>query len=355
MRLARVLNSSLIAALAAGCGGSSTTLPVTTLAAGRDTLHIQGADASQAAWLGGQRWAVISPQTSALNIVDFATKTVVPLAAAAPKELQHPATIFTLGDTLFVNDWGLRRTTVWAPGGQLVRSIPAPDLTAGALPRGADSRGALYYEIAPPARPDGSGNRDSSAIVRIPPGAARTDTVAKLGPLDLAEVQSDAGSRFERRVFSGQDVWGVLPDGSVWVARVYPNRVDWIGADGRRIRGTQLPDRILEVTRTDRELFVRRFPPDLRSTVEQLPFAPVKPPFETAFSGPASAVWLEKSQAVTDSARAYHVVGRDGKPLREVRIRGFWARILGASQASALVADPDSSGFRLSESPLPQR
>lgn len=341
--------------LAAACGGSPAALPVTLLTPGRDTLHVLGADATQAGWLGGQRWAVILPQTSALNIVDFATNTVVPLAAAAPKELQHPASIFTLGDSLFVNDWGLRRTTVWAPDGRMVRTIPAPAATAGALPHGADSQGRLYYEIAPVARPDGSGNRDSAAVVRMTPGASRTDTIARLGPLDLAEVQSDAGSRFERRVFSGEDRWGVLPDGSVWMARVYQNRVDWIAPDGRVTRGAQLPDRILEVTRTDRELFVRSFPAELRTTVEQLPFAPVKPPFENAFAGPGQTVWLEKSQSVSDSVRAYHVVGRDGKPVREIRVRGYWSRVLAASASSALVSDPDSSGFRLSESALPAR
>jgi hypothetical protein len=344
-----------LAAAAAGCGGSAPGLPVTLISPGTETLHIQAADASQAAWLGGRRWAVISPQSSAVDLVDFATKTVVPLAGAAPQELQHPATIFTLGDTLFVDDWGLRRTTAWGPDGRLARSIPAPAATGGALPRAEDSAGRLYYEIAPPARPDGSGNRDSSAIVRMTPGATRTDTIGRLSPLDLAQVQSDAGSRFERRVFSGQDAWGVLADGAVWIARVYQNRVDWIGPDGKATRGAALPDRILEVTRTDRELFTRRFPPDLRSTVEQLPFAIVKPPFETAWTGPGETVWLEKSQSVTDSSRSYHVVGRDGHPIREVRVRGFWARILGATSSVALVADPDSTGYRLSESPLPAR
>jgi hypothetical protein len=338
---------------AAACGESRASLPVTVLAAGSDTLHVPGAEVTQAGWLGGHRWAVILPQNSALDVVDFAAKAVVPLAAAAPKELQHPATLFSAGDTLLVNDWGLRRTTVWAPDGKLLRAIPASDVTAGALPRAIDAAGRLYYEIAPPARADGSGNRDSAAIVRVAPGASRTDTVTRLGPLDLAEVQSDAGSRFERRVFSGEDRWGVLADGSVWVARVYPNRVDWIGPDGKVTRGAQLPDRILEVTRTDRELFVRRFPAELRSTVEQLPFAAVKPPFENAFAGPGATVWLEKSQAVTDSARGYQVVGRDGKPVREVRVHGYWSRILAASDGAALVSDPDSTGYRLSESALP--
>jgi hypothetical protein len=338
--------------LVAGCGRTPE-LPVSVLTPGNDTLHVGYADATQGLWLGGRRWAVVSPPNSEVAIVDFGAHTVVPLGATTKGALQHPNTIFTLGDTLFVSDWGLRRTTVWASNGAMVRSIPASDVAGGALPRAQDGAGRLYYEVAPPARADGSGNRDSAAVVRLAPNATHADTLGRLGPLDLAEVTSDAGRRFERRVFSGQDAWGATVDGSVWIARVYQNRVDWVGVDGKVARGAALSDRILEVTRTDRELFIRRFPPELRTTAEQLPFAPVKPPFERAFLGPDQMVWLEKSEAVTDSARRYHLVGRDGKPVREIRVKGFWNRALGASPTTVLVAEPDSNGYRLLEAPLP--
>ena len=75
-------------------------------------------------------------------------------------------------------------------------------------------------------------------------------------------------------------------------------------------RGDTLPDRVLEVTQYDRELFYRRFPPELRATAELLPFAAVKPPFEAGIHQPAGTVWLEKSRAPADSARRYHVVNR---------------------------------------------
>lgn len=339
----------------AACGGRRSEIPTTSLVTGHDTLHVQFADATQGAWLGGRRWAVVSPPNSAVAIVDFGAHTVVPLGANSPGALQHPNTIFTLADTLFVSDWGQRRTTAWAPDGAMTRVIPANDMVSGALPRAGDASGRLYYEVAPPARADGSGNRDSAAVVRLTAGTMHVDTLARLGPLDLAEVTSDAGKRFERRVFSGQDAWGALPDGAVWIARVYQNRVDWIGPDGKVAHGAQLADRILEVTRTDRELFIRRFPDELRTTVEQLPFAPVKPPFERAFGGPGQTVWLEKSQAVTDSARAYDVVGRDGKPVRQIRVKGFWNRALGASPTTVLVAEADSNGYRLLEAPLAAR
>ncbi len=157
------------------------------------------------------------------------------------------------------------------------------------------------------------------------PALDRADTLARLAPLDIAEVMGDAGRRFERRVFSGTDQWGARPDGSLWVARVYENRVDWRDPAGKWTRGEPLPDRVLEVTRYDRELFLRRFPPELRSTAEQLPFAAIKPPFEAGLTGAGGEVWLEKSRAPIDSSRRYHVVDRQGRLREEIRVPGHGA------------------------------
>jgi hypothetical protein len=137
----------------------------------------------------------------------------------------------------------------------------------------------------------------------------------------------------------------VVPDGSVWVARVYDNRVDWRSPSGEWTRGEALPDRVLEVTRYDRELFYQKFPPELRSTAEQIPFAAVKPPFEAAFTAPSGHVWLEKSRAPVDSARRYHEVDRRGRLLREVRVPGT-GRIVALGDDEALVAERIRGGTR---------
>jgi hypothetical protein len=137
----------------------------------------------------------------------------------------------------------------------------------------------------------------------------------------------------------------VVPDGSVWVARVYDNRVDWRSPRGEWTRGEALPDRVLEVTRYDRELFYQKFPPELRSTAEQIPFAAVKSPFEAAFTAPSGHVWLEKSRAPVDSSRRYHEVDRRGRLLREVRVPGT-GRIVALGDDEALVAERIRSGTR---------
>lgn len=315
-----------------------------------DTLRVPFAEVTSGAWLGGDRYAVISPADEQVALVDFASGRVTMLGAGT-RELQHPSGLFALTDTLYVSDWGKRRVTAWTADGRMVRAIPASDVARGGLPQSIDGQGRLYYELAPAARRDGSGNRDSAAVLRAASGAA-ADTVARLAPLDIAEVAGEQGRRFERRVFSGDDEWGVLPDASLWVARTYQNRVDWIDAAGSLRRGAQLTDRVLEVTRTDRERFIAQFPRELRASAERLPFSPIKPPFVRGMTGADGHVWLEKSRWVNDTAQLYHEVGRDGSLIREVRVPG-WGRIVAVTPVTALLVFPDSAGFRVMRVPRP--
>jgi hypothetical protein len=332
-----------LALVLAGCGEQTPPPPVVELHPAGDTIATGLAETVDAAWLGGSRWAVVAPLDVTVSVLDFGTHRAAPLGK--PGEIRNPAQVFVAGDTLYVGDWGLRRTSLWSLDGRLVRSIPASSAARGALPEGRDDAGRFYLELAPPAAADGSGNRDSAAVVAADPAITRLDTIARLAPLDMAEVLGESGRRFERRVFSGTDHWGVRDDGTLWVARVYHNRVDIRSPDGRWTEGQSLPDRVLEVTRYDRELFYRKFPPELRGTAERLPMAPVKPPFEAAFADRSGLVWLEKSRAPADSSRRYHVVDRQGRLQREVRVPGQ-GRILAVGASSALVAERLRDGTR---------
>lgn len=322
--------------------------PSLTLQPGADSLRLTIREATDGVWLGGERFAILSPADNAVAVVDFASDSVVTLDSTSG-EIERPSGLFVLGDTLFIQDWARRRVSAWIDG-EVVRSIPASDAARGALPQAIDTQGRLYYELSPRPRRDGSGNRDSAAVLRASGPTATPDTAARLGPLDIAEVQSDQGRRFERRILSGDDEWGVLPDGSIWIARTYQNRVDWLDSSGVE-EGERLRDRVLEVTRVDRERFVQRFPPELRTSAERLPFSPIKPPFVRGFTGGGGDVWLEKSRAVSDTGQLYHQVGRDGNLVREVRVDG-WARILAVSPDAALVVLPDSLGMTVIRSPM---
>jgi hypothetical protein len=348
----RALPHAILAAavLLAACGEKPAPAPALTLGPAADTIPTTLSEVTAGTWLGGNRWALLSVPDERVVIVDAGTRAVTPLGG--PKELRNPSTLFRAGDTLYVGDWGLRRTSRWTLDGRFAGAVPTTDAMRGVLPRARDAAGRFYLELAPRLGAEGRGSRDSAAVVRAAPALDRGDTIARLAPLDIAEVTSDAGRRFERRVFSGADLWGALPDGSLWVGRVYGNRVDWRDPSGRWTRGEPLPDRVLEVTRYDRELFVRRFPPELRSTAQQLPFAPVKPPFEAGLTSPGGEVWLEKSRAPADSSRRYHLVDRRGHLRDEIRVPGR-GRIIAVAPEAVLVAEPSRDGARLLRFDLP--
>ena len=344
--------ATLLSLLLAACGDPPPPAPTVELSAGPDTVSTGYAEIVDAEWLGGDRWAVVAPLDVAVGIVNLRARQVAPLGGEGTKEIRNPSIVFVARDTLYVGDWGLRRVSLWTRDGRLVRGLPAPASTRGALPEARDGAGRWYLELKPAGGPDGSGNRDSALVVAAGAGLERLDTAAQLAPLDLAEVAGDAGRRFEPRALSGTDQWGVLPDGSLWVARVYENRVDWRGPDGTWVEGNPLPDRVLEVTQYDRELFFRKFPPELRATAERLPFAAVKPPFEAGLTSPAGTVWLEKSRAPADSSRRYHEVDRAGRMIREIRIPGT-GRIVALGADEALVAERVKDGTRFIGFPIP--
>lgn len=334
------------------CGPDRTQAPESFLSNQGDSLFVPYGDTGEAVWLGGHRWAVLLPGGSEVAILDFEKKTRTRLGTARDSLLE-PITVFRQGDSLYVGDWRRRATTVWTLDGRLVRSEPVDVAVRGALPRARDAAGHFYVELRPSAGPDGSGNRDSALVLRRR-SVGVYDTVARLAPIDLARVQSQSGDRFERRVFSGTDKWGVRADGTVWIARVYHNRVDAIFPDATTKRGDPLPDRVLEVSREDRELFVRRFPPELRSTAERLPFAPVKAPFDAAFADDRDAVWLERSRAIVDTTQSYVVVRPDLTLERLVFIPDEDTHAIAAANNRALVWTRHPTGIALRELDVPR-
>lgn len=336
----------LATALAAACGSESSPPATLTLVPTGDTVVTPYGDIATAAWLGGSRWIAVAPQEPAVGVADFSSHRLTPLATgSAAKELSQPFYLFAAGDSIYIADWQQRRLTVWSRNGTRGGAMPAVDALRGALPRARDAQGRWYFELKPLAGADGSGNRDSAAIIRTSADLTQRDTVARLAPPELVEVVNDGRRRLERRLLSGQDRWGVTRDGRVWVARVSENRIDWMGG-AQTVRGTQLPDRVLTVTDNDRTLFLSKFEPELRATVEQTPFAVIKPPFEDGLTDAAGRVWLVKSRAIGDSIRSYQVIDSVGHLAATVSHEGL-GRVLALTDSLALVGEPFEHGMRL--------
>lgn len=333
------------AVLATACSSTPEAPPVElTLVPTGDTVIAPYGDISALAWIGDGRWVAVAPQEPATGVADFTSHKLVPFTAAK-KELSQPFFLFASGDSVYIADWQQRRMTAWSRAGTIGGVMPAPDALRGALPRTRDNAGRWYFELRPVPGPDGSGNRDSAAIIRTSPDLTTRDTIGRLAPPELVEVMSEGRRRLERRLLSGQDRWGITGDGRLWIARVSENRIDWI-TDRTPKRGVQLPDRVLPVTDNDRDLFLNKFDQTLQATVSQTPFAVVKPPFEDALTDPAGRVWLVKSRAIGDSIRDYQVIDSTGRLTAGVHHEGL-GRILGLTDSLAVVGEPFEDGIRL--------
>jgi hypothetical protein len=353
MHVSRIALALAVLSAASACQKDKPPIPVVDLRPTGDTVVAAFAELPGAAWLGADRWAVVATNERYVAVAEFGAGKLSRLGGAKTTAYKNPFALFRSGDSLWVDDWALGRATAWSLNGTLAGTVPAVGALRGALPRGRDAAGQFYFEVAPPPRADGSGNRDSSAIVRSTPDLTRFDTVARLSPLDLAQIQDQSGARFERRALSGIDRWGVLPDGTLWIARVFQNRVWWVAPSGTRIRGEALPDPVLPVTDEDREIFYRQFPPELRGSAEKVNFAIVKPPFERAVAAPDGAIWLEKSRAYGDTLRQWQEIDRTGVLQRVIRMRGDGV-LIALAPGIALLAEPFPDGHRLLTYRIPQ-
>ncbi len=328
------------------CSRSSLEIRTVRLAATGDTIVAPYGDITDAAWLDGRRWVVIAPQDRAVSVADFERRSLSRFGGAQAKEVVQPFHLFRAGDSIFIADWLRRRLSEWSLDGKLGGALQAPDAFRGALPRQRDDSGRWYFELRPPPGPQGRGNLDSAVVLRATADLSHGDTVARLAPFDMVEVMGDGGRRLERRLLSGQDRWGVLADGAIWVARVTNNRVEWRDATGPVRVGEQLPDRVLPVTDGDRDIFLNRFETGLRGTVSQTPFAAIKPPFDGALSSADGRVWLIKNRAIGDTLRSYQIVDAAGRLAAEATHPGL-GRILALGGGYAVVGEPFAGGVRL--------
>jgi len=349
--LGRVTTLLALAAATGACGEGRLDLPIAVLTPARDTIAVPFTIVTAAAWLGGGRWAVLAPNEDVVALIDFARGSVDTLGGRRHPAYHNPLNIFAANETLYVSDWGLRRVTAWDPTGRLLDSFPAFAALRGALPQAADGAGRFYSKVPPRG---GAALADSTAVVRTAPDRQGGDTIAPLAPLDMVEVQSERGVRLERRILSGEDVWGVRSDGAVWVARVGQNRVTWYAPDGQQRDGPLLPDRVLPVTQVDRDQFLEGFPPALRSTAGKLPFAAIKPAFVAGITTADGEVWLERSRAQADTMQQYQVIDSAGQLVTAVHIPG-WGRVRAVGKDAALVAEPSDDKVLLLQFEVPAR
>jgi hypothetical protein len=262
--------------------------------------------------------------------VDTVGTRVDSLVKSAPAEqYRFPGWVAHLaGDTVALVDFSAQRTTLWSEAGKSLGVLPIVDVAGGTPVLVYDTIGhgykIDYQAVIGGAEPGHVVRPDSVSVLRIGLKTGKVDTVANLASPEYGDAIFGEQSQQAAKVFAPNDFFGVLPDGSAWLARGHENRVDWRAVDGTWTRGTPRDYTKLPVTQADRDRVLAQvrehgkqfgMPQDLAITY---PFAETKPPFEFALGRPNGEVWLQRPRAQEDTPLTYDVFGRGGRWQRSV-------------------------------------
>jgi len=242
---------------------------------------------------------------------------------AAPSLYKLPGWVAHLaGDTVALVDFAAVRTTLWTEQGEPVRAVPLPAAGGPTPVLVYDQAGfgykADYQAVVGGGEPGRSLRPDSISVLRIELGTGRVDTVAQLAAPEYGDATFGEQVQQVAKIFGPNDVFGVLPDGHVWVARARENRIDWRGPGGVWIRGQPRTYPKVPVTQADKDRVIARIRqqgkgrglPD--SLHLEWPFAENKPPFEAGTSDPQGQVWLQRARELDADEAIYDVYQTDG-------------------------------------------
>jgi hypothetical protein len=247
---------------------------------------------------------------------------------AAPGEYRFPGWIARLaGDTVALVDFAAIRTTLWNSRGKPLRTLSIAPV-GGATPvlayDGVGNGYKIDYKAILDPPPGQAARPDSVPVLRIALAGGKVDTVAQLGAPEFGEAKFGEQKQQAAMVFAPNDFFGVLANGSAWVARGRPNRVDWRSPDGTWRVGQSRKFTGEPVTQADRDRVLAQvreqgkqygMPQELAI---EYPFAKIKPPFDFALGRPNGEVWLQRPRGADEAPMVYDVFDNQGTWRREV-------------------------------------
>ena len=294
---------------------------------------------------------VVIPQSRAVLRADLGAGTADTLGriGEGPGEYKQPFRVLLLHGGIAMLDGQLSRLTVWNLDGTVRSTAPLSRYASfgGVL----DTVGHAFFEQLPANISIGGINeagraKDSTAIYRMTLPGPQYDTVAKIYEIGKVTIRFGDGAAFRPRLYQTPDVWGVLPDGTLWIARGRQNRIDRMSVDGRWTIGTPRPWQPIPVTKADRRK-MHSFPGLPSSSVLDTmyePMADTKGPFAEAVAAADGEVWTRLHQPAGYQRERYAIFPVSGASTRTASLPQ--GRILVAITATNLYTiHEDDDGF----------
>lgn len=302
-----------------------------------------------------------------LVVADFAKGTVARIGrtGSGPAEYRLPTALIAMpGDSTLLVDEGNQRLAVVGPDLKIHRSfnLMLPGIGPPLGARAADRQGRYILQIPGWIH---SLPGDTLLVVRFDPRSQRVDTLARVKGSTPRKNTMIPGLPYV--IFAAQDVWQASLDGRVAVARSGDYHVDWIGADGRVVRGARIPFQSRPVSMDDRIAHVRKFlenssisgrdaagglsplpqemlePDAVRKDAETQEHAATHPPFTetTPHIDATGAVWVERSMPL-GRPQTWDVIGATGTLVGRIGMpKGRRLAALSARWLYAVATDED--------------
>jgi hypothetical protein len=336
----RIWQTAALSWVLLACGCREAKSPLVVLGTPEATLGRTFQQVSNVVELADGRLALAELKDKTFVFADFKSGDWTPIGEHAdtikpndPAPGKHKLPGYVLhfaGDTLGLIDFAAERTTLWDSQGQFIRVLGGRGVGGSNQPLNYDATWHGYKEdirsVLGGLEPGQELAFDSLSVLRVTPGDTVADTVAKLKLPVWGRGQFGEQMKIVSTIFSGRDLFGTLPDGSLWAARASNNAVDWRSPDGTWTRGPSRSFEKIPVTQAEKDFFLER----LRQQMAQMgapagieltyPFADEKPPFIAGLTNPAGEVWLQRARPFADSIPVWDVVGRDGKEIRTVQL-----------------------------------
>lgn len=266
---------------------------------------------------------------------------------ADPGEYKFPGWVARLGgDTVALVDFAALRTTLWNRKGEPLRVLALAPVAGTAPVLVYDTVGHGYkidYQTMLSTEPGMSRRADSVPVLRIALVGGKVDTVANLAAPQFGRAKFGEQVQEAATVFAPNDFFGVLANGSAWVARGKENRVDWRSPEGRWSEGRSHEYQAQPVTQADRDRVLAQvrqqgkqygMPQELAI---DYPFAATKPPFDFALGRPNGEVWLQRPRGTETARVVYDVFDRQGAWRRQVTFP-LGAALAGFGDSGAIYA-----------------
>ncbi len=300
-------------------------------------LPVSFAQLSNVVELGDGRVAFADTRAKLFLVADLQTGEVDTLGTRVDslvrnppaEQYKFPGWVARLGgDTIALVDFSGLRTTLWSSAGKSLGVLPIAQVAGDAPVLVYDTVGngykIDYQAVIGGAEPGHAVRPDSVPVLRIALKTGKVDTVANLSSPEYGDAIFGEQMQQAAKVFAPNDFFGVLPNGTAWLARGRQNRVDWRSPDGKWIRGVPHDYTKSPVTQADRDRVLAQvrehgkqfgMPQDLPI---RYPFADTKPPFDFALGRPNGEVWLQRPRSQEDAPLIYDLFDRKGTWQRAV-------------------------------------